>query len=747
MKKVELLSPVGNMECLYQAVHNGADAVYLGGKKFGARSYAQNFSEEEIIKAIEYCHLYGVKIYVTVNTMIYQNEMDEVLEYIRFLHLHGVDAIIVQDIGLMATLHMVYPNLEVHASTQAHNCNNFQLEILESMGVKRAVLARELSLEEIKQLTCPIEKEVFVHGALCVSYSGNCLFSSMNGGRSGNRGECTGCCRLPYTLECDGKEIKTDGEYLLSTKSLYTLDKIKDLIEAGITSFKIEGRMKSKEYVGYVTRAYRRAIDAYYNQEKIDIAPYRWNLQKLYSREFTNGYLFHQTGNAIMNIKSSNHIGIPIGTIIGITKDKIKIKLTEDLNQEDGIRFENGSGMIVNFLYNDKGLLTSKVSKGNIAIIDNKVEGKIEGIVRKTTDKLLLEEINQIEEKHIEVTMKCTIKKDEKIKLEISDGKHQFFIRGNQVEQATNSPTTKERIEVQLSKLGNTPFQLKSLQIEMDDDIFIPIKDLNEIRRNATEKLKRIRELEKKTFKESIEYRTSKYYIYPKFELNVAVRTEEQLQSCLQNHIASIYVSDAKLYEKYQDCDEVFYRTPRIVSEYPMIKGKKILATEIGACKKYVRENYVVSDYFLNVANNKTLSYLYQMGVKKVTLSVELSDDLLETINYRCCPVELLIYGRVELMVMKYCPLNMLIAKGSKQCNLCDSKKKYVLKNRQNAKFPIVTKKPYTYILQSENTNRIEQLSKYKSLGIKCYRIELFDESKEETDQLLKKVKQLVEEA
>ena len=309
MKKVELLSPAGNMECLISAVQNGADAVYLGGKKFGARAFANNFDGEEMIKAIKYCHLYGVKIYVTVNTLVYDSEMKEALEYVSFLHKNGVDALIVQDIGLIRRIRQIYPNLELHASTQCHNHSKDSILEMQKLGVKRVVLARELSLEEIKNIDVDIEKEVFVHGALCVSYSGCCLFSSMNGGRSGNRGECTGCCRLPYKLIKNGKELKTNGDYLLSTRSLCTITRIKELIESGITSFKIEGRMKSPEYTGYITRIYKEKIDDYYNKKNISVSSEEIdNIKKLYNRKLTLGYLFGEHGKALMNIETSKNI-------------------------------------------------------------------------------------------------------------------------------------------------------------------------------------------------------------------------------------------------------------------------------------------------------------------------------------------------------------------------------------------------------------------------------------------------------
>ena len=292
MKKVELLSPVGNMEMLYQAVHNGADAVYLAGKRFGARKYANNFDDKEIIYAIKYCHLYGVKVYVTVNTMIYESELNDVLEYLKFLHINGVDAIIMQDIGLISKVRYYLPNLEIHASTQLHNHNNSGAKLLKELGVTRIVFDREMSISDIKNINIDIEKEVFVYGALCVCYSGCCLFSSLNGGRSGNRGECVGSCRLPYKLIENNKYVKTDGKYLLSTKDLNSLPNLKSILDSGVDCLKIEGRMKSPYYVGYVTKVFRKLIDKYYENEEMVLNDIELNnLKKLFNRGFTTGYI------------------------------------------------------------------------------------------------------------------------------------------------------------------------------------------------------------------------------------------------------------------------------------------------------------------------------------------------------------------------------------------------------------------------------------------------------------------------
>ena len=405
----ELLSPAGNIECLKSAINNGADAVYLGGKSFGARAYAGNFNKEELLEAINYAHLYGVKIYVTVNTIIYNNEIEEFLDYIKYLYQIGVDALIMQDIGMISLVRKKFPNIDIHASTQIHNHNNEGIKLLKELGVTRVVLDREMSLEDIEKINVDIEKEVFIHGALCNSYSGCCLFSSMNGGRSGNRGECTQPCRLPYKLIKNGKYIDTSNKYLLSTKELNTTKNFDKLMESDIVSFKIEGRMKSPSYVGYVTRIYRKLIDNYKNNSKqIVNQKEENNLKILFNRNFTSGYLF---SDKVMNTFTSNHQGLEIGKVLEVTPKKIKIKLYNNLYQEDGIRFKNSNlGMIVNFIYNEKNLLINKASTGDIIYLDNKINLKDKDTLIKTSSNYLDKEILSVEEKKILININVLLK-------------------------------------------------------------------------------------------------------------------------------------------------------------------------------------------------------------------------------------------------------------------------------------------------------------------------------------------------
>lgn len=744
MERVELLSPAGNMECLISAVQNGADAVYVGGKKFGARAFANNFDYDELVEAIKYCHLYGVKIYVTVNTICYENELEEVLKYIEFLHTNHVDALIMQDLGLIKLVREKFPNLEIHASTQMHNHNDAGLSILKELGIKRVVLDREMSLDEINNLKTDIEKEVFIHGALCVSYSGCCLFSAMHGGRSGNRGECVGACRLPYKLLENGKEVNTDGEYILSTKSLCTINNINKILSSNITSLKIEGRMKSKEYVGYITRLYREKIDEYYLSKNYNITDEEIkNIKKLYNRELTSGYLFNNYGSSIMNIKTSNHIGVVLGNVIRVDSKKIYISLKDEINQEDGIRFDNDKGMIVNKLYNQKNMLVNHLNKGDIAILDNKIGLTKGSIVRKTIDSKLVEDINKYKERKVLIGIYLEAKVGKKLELSITDGVNKVELLGNVVESAKNSPTTEERIKEQIEKLGNTIFISSDTKLDLDNNIFLSIKELNDIRRVATDKLKDLRENNSKTDIiindiELIKHKNDNRDLI----ISILVRNEEQLKASIKNNINYIYTDNFDLYKKYKK-NNVYYKTPRVSLNNIDYKDENLLVTELGGVYKYSKDNKVNTDYYLNVVNSSTTNFIHDLGVNRVTLSPELD---IEDYKYLSSKnnIDVLVYGRVELMITKYCPMNMIINKDKKECSLC-YKNKYSLKDKDNNIYPIVTNNHLVTILDSNNINMLDDINKLMNYDIYSYRIDLYDEKEKDIDNIINKIRESYE--
>lgn len=725
----ELLVPVGNMDSLKAAVMNGADAIYLGGKRFGARAFAGNFNDEEMILAIHFAHLYGVKIYVTVNTVVFESELEDVYNYCLFLHKTGVDALIVQDLGLMSLLKRRLPNLEIHASTQVHNVSESGLRILEDLNVKRVVFARELSLATIDSYKTSMEKEIFIHGALCVSYSGECLFSSVLLGRSGNRGECAQVCRLPYKLLENDEFVKTDSKYLLSTKELKTVSKFKEIMDSSVKSLKIEGRMKSPEYVACVTKLYRNLIDYYYGKDDLRISEYEEDLKVIFNRQYTYGYLFNAINDEIINIHTSNHVGVHLGKVFKVTNKYIYIKLDSQLNQGDGIRInETNDGMIVNFLYDESLKLTS-VCK-NSAVIDNKIKASVGDSVNKTSDITVINKYRELPVRKVDIDVTFT-HNENCATLEITDGINVVKKEADIVFPSKNISIKKEDIIKQLSKLGNTPFKIANISVGEFESKFINIKDLNAIRRNAVEELIFIRENSKKEVIEMDDNKeTYKNSLEEKLTLSVLVRDEEQLLKCL-TYFDRIYVIDRNLYNLYKDNPKIYYRGSRI---YEKTNIKNTLATELGE----IYDGAKISDYFLNITNHETLDYLSKYADIN-TLSIELEDDNIERImkhnNYN---VEMLLYSTFELMITKYCPVNKVANKDT-VCTKC-MKNEYKLVDRNGSKYPIKTDvlNHLTHILDSKVTNNIEKLKYYYNLGIRNFRIELNSEDSKEIDDIIK---------
>ena len=725
MIKHELLAPAGNMECLKQAIFSGADAVYVGCKKFGARKFASNFTNDEIIEAIKLCHLYGVKIYATMNTLVKNDEVDSFLNQVEFLHKNGIDAILIQDFGMLCLVLEKYPNLEVHASTQANTSSKETAELFYKLGVKRVVFSREMSLEEINSIDVPIEKEVFVHGALCICYSGCCLMSSQIGHRSGNLGECAGSCRLPYTLKHNGK-ILANNKYLLSTKELNTSTNFKELLESNISCFKIEGRMKSPEYVGFITRFYRNLID---NYEQTNIKKANSELKPIFNRGFTTGHLFNCTEEELMNTKSPNHIGLQIGKVIEVTKDKIKMQLDKPLNQQDGIRFLNSNkGLIVNYLYNKNKKLVNTAT--DICYIDNKIGLTENDIVCKTIDYNLNKSLKELPSRKIPVTItvEAHINKNLSIEL-IDDQNNKISLQGNIVEKARTEAITQERIKQQASKLGNTPFECKNVHLKCDEEIFISIKELNDIRRSAVEKLIKKRQNCKVKFE-------SKNVEFKKLQTEkmspgivAIVKTEEQLLTCLSNNIERIYTEVKPLYEKYKCKQTVFYKSKRCQLELKDNVYNSSLVSDYFDFSKYEE---LSGDYGLNVYNIYTAYYLHKLGIQAVTLSVELSQleieqfiRLYESTFKEKSTFQMLCYGTVENMIIKG---NIL--------NINKDDYDYCLTDIKSRVFPVFYDGVLTHVMNFEQ--RREKLSSYLKENIQI-RLDFHQETKDEVYSIIKK--------
>ncbi len=724
--KHELLSPAGDMESLKQAVMNGADAVYLACKDFGARKFAENFTPEEIIQAIKFCHLYGVKIYVTMNTLVKDDEIPMFLGQVEFLHKNGVDAVLVQDFGMICLLRERYPNLDIHASTQANTSSKETADLFYKLGCKRVVFSRELSLQEIEDVHAPIEKEVFIHGALCVSYSGCCLMSSMQGGRSGNRGECASCCRQKYTLKRLSRTLKEDM-YLLSTKELNTAPRFRELLDSDITSFKIEGRMKSPEYVGFITRYYRSLIDNYGNVPNFDQETEK--LKTIYNRGFTTGRLFNCTDADLMNTENPNHIGLEIGRVIEITNDKIKIKLDKPLNQQDGIRFlKTGKGLIVNYLYSEDDQLTN--SADDICYIDNKVDLHQNDIVCKTLDYKLMQELKKLPTRKVPITIKAKVKTGEALMVEISDGINNIKASGGIVNNAMNAPLDKGRIREQLEKLGDTPFVSTTTIIDMSDNVFVNIKDLNEIRRTLANKLIEVRQNSKKeVIIKNINLTEVEQSLQP--GLTCTCTNESQIDFCNKVGYKRIYIEDEKLYNKYKNFQNVYYVVPRNRFSIEKNLRKKNLVSDYF---DFELANYVTGNYGLNVTNIYTLYYLYKMKVESVTLSIELSEEeIMNLINnylktFKKYPsIELIGHGRYENMIIRG---NIL--------DINENDNKYTLINEKGVAFPVYFDGVNTHILNSEisELKNINVFKKYANI-----RIDYNDEDSKTIETITEKFK------
>ena len=497
MKKIELLSPAGNMEALKAAVTAGADAVYLGGVLFGARAFAGNFNQDELIEAVKYCHLYGVKVYVTCNILIYEHEVENFLNYIEFLHKISVDAIIIQDLGMLDLVHKTFPNLELHASTQMHIHNLDGAIMAKKLGCTRVVLARETSIDVIKNIkeNVDIDLEIFAHGSLCVSYSGECLFSSLIGNRSGNRGSCVGSCRLPYKIVDEKNTRLNKGDYPLSMKDLNTLDYLGELIDSNVTSLKIEGRMKSKEYVYVVTKLYRLAIDSYYKTGKVFIDKNELNnLCKIFTRGFTKGYLFNENIENIINDKRPNHQGVLIGKVIEYKNNIIKIKLFDKVSIHDGIRIEQDKedyGLELNEFYKDKKLV-KEAYKDDIIYFKVNKPITINSNVLLTKDDLLTKKIDSDidnNKRKIVINGKIIIEDNKNILLTITDNVNTINIKGDIPLKSVNKPITKEVIKDKLTKLGDTIYEFKNIEIDLSDNLFIPLKSINDLKHKMVDLL------------------------------------------------------------------------------------------------------------------------------------------------------------------------------------------------------------------------------------------------------------------
>ena len=705
MKRIELLSPAGNMDSLIAAVQAGCDAVYLGGTLFGARAFAGNFNDDEIIEAIKYCHLYGVKVYVTTNILIYEHEVDKFLKYIEFLHRHNVDAVLIQDLGMLDLVHKTFPNLECHASTQMHIHNLDGVIMANKLGCKRVVLARETPISLVKEIKekVNVDLEIFAHGALCVSYSGQCLFSSLIGNRSGNRGSCVGSCRLPYKIVNNHNKTLNNGDYPLSMKDLNTLEYLDELIEAGVSSLKIEGRMKSPEYVYTVTKLYRMAIDSYYETGKVKIDEEEINnLQKLFSSGFTKGYLFNEEIDHILNTNRPNHQGIYIGKVIDYKNSFVTVRLTEDVSINDGIRIvldNDDYGTVLNEFYIDKKLVKEARNGDTISFKVNKLIPKNSKVLLTKDSKLInkIDEVIKTNPRKVGITALIKLNKNKPMEMVVTDYTNSIKVLGDIVEESKSHPTTEEEVLEKMNKLSDTVYIFDNIRVDIDNDVFIPFKKLNDIRHKLFKELDKARLYEKEFIKE-------------KYSIELNDYPQEELKSVLVNsenndNYDIVYSENIK---------DKIYKIPKVIFDYSKFDSdKEYLVGEIGA---FNRLKKISCDYSFNVVNSYTVALLHSLGANRITLSLELTPKQIENIvnsyskRYNKNPnLEVIVSGYREVMTLKT-NLNKLY----KDENL-------YLVDRFNNRYRIRERDNITYIY--EHKKFIDKYNYYK-LGINVLRDE-----------------------
>lgn len=690
-KKVEILSPAGSYESLKAAIAAGADAVYIGGSRFGARAFADNLQEDKLLEAIDYVHLHGRKIYLTVNTLLKEKELQEELyEYLLPYYKQGLDAVIVQDMGVLQFVKQHFPDLPIHASTQMTITNVLGAKMLEGLGVERVVTARELQLDEVTEISSQtnLEIESFVHGALCYCYSGQCLYSSLLGGRSGNRGQCAQPCRLPYKVGGD-----KDTQYIMSLKDMCTLEYIPELVEAGIYSFKIEGRMKKPEYVALVTAMYRKYVDLYFEKGKkgFRVEPKdREMLMDLYNRGGSHGGYYHtKNGRDMLSLTRPNHAGVPALQVIKSTGKNVSVKALVDIHKGDVIELPDGA---------ENYTFASDVREGQTATIitHKKQVFEKQQVLCRTRNEQLISDIHEniikreVKEK---INGKLILSSTDFAKLTVSYGDIIVDATGDIAQEAINQPMDVARIEKQMRKTGNTPFEFETLDIELHGNLFMPMQSLNELRRNALEELERrivsayrrdggiepspqkISQYNSEISRESKETETTAYMHAYVEHLEQFYEAKEH--NCIRriyldcNAIDNVWNNDSiisLIEEAHEKEKEIYFCMPHIFrkdtiqkyeAHYEPIFGQDwdgVLIRNYESYEFLRTHSYkgnIVTDYNLYQFNSYAKSFWLKNEVESTTAPLELNYRELQDVGVESS--ELIVYGYLPMMVSAQC--------------------------------------------------------------------------------------------
>ncbi|WP_010243030.1 MULTISPECIES: U32 family peptidase [Peptoniphilus] len=722
--KYEILAPAGDMNALRAAVSAGANAVYLGYDEFSARAKAKNFNKKELEEAVKFAHLRNVKIYVTFNILIADFEIKRAMESIKMLHDIGVDALILQDIGIADRIRKDFPDFELHASTQMAVNNFYGAAFLKEMGFSRVVLARETPLFEVEKIKeLDIDIETFIHGALCVCYSGECLMSSMIGGKSGNRGECAQSCRRSYEILDFHKNKIARRLYYISPKDLNTLDDVAKVINAGGYSLKIEGRMKNPEYVYTLVSSYKKALEG-----KLKIED-KENTEQVFNRGFTKGFFNGDFGNNFISSDRPDNRGVEIGKVISISKNFAKVVFSVDVFEGDGLEFESNKGRFgfkvrefykfgeeVNLVLHKMPTEGSKINRTYSKKLYEKVDDKIENYNFK---------------RNLDLDLNINIGENPKINGK-TEGFETNYELDKKVEVAKKSGLSREKVLENISKTGDSIFEVRSVDLNLDEGAFLPISAINEMRREVVKKL------ENKILEKSINRVLNPYNFVEgsnrakikskDSKIKVFFNKFEDLDKTNLSNIDEIIIR-AKDLEKFKKkykrevsiyLDKFYsYRELENLRNY-ILKDKVVEGVWINNLSEYYifkdDDVKINADIGLNIFNSNSAEFFYNLGLNSITISPELnSRQIQEIVKNNSVDFNLISYGRVPVMTMKHCPYSVVkncVDEGN--CPSCKYKN-YLLRDEKNVDFEVLRQNTFTEIFNSypilldEYVNRLKK--------------------------------------
>ena len=704
---MKIVAPAGNMERFYSAISATADEIYLGLKGFGARRNAENFTIEELKQAIDYAHLRGSRIFLTLNTIMTNREIELLYPTLKDLYNYGLDAIIVQDLGYAEYLHKNFPSIEIHGSTQMTVANYYEINYLKELGFKRIVLPRELSFEEIKEIrkNTDIELEVFVSGSLCISFSGNCYMSSFIGGRSGNRGMCAQPCRKEYKTSCGEKS------YFLSPKDqLYGLDEIKKLQEIGVESIKVEGRMKDVSYVYETVSYFRNLINGIDKEE---------NTPKLFNRGYSKGY-FYDNDKTIMNRDYSYNMGEKIGEVVGKS-----IRLDEDIVSGDGITFVSKD------YKNLGGTYINKIAYKNEKLILNFPDGT--KYIFRNYNKRLNDEISKkikSTDKKLEINFDFTAKLDEKLilKIYLEDENGNRILNLKEIsetltQKAQKRAISEEDIKEKLTEIGDSEFTVKNIKIDIDENIFIPLSELKNLKRNAVEKFReKILSYFRRDLDCELKENNQEYF---KLEIEKDEPKDLEIRVIVSNEKQKNFLENIK--DEY-NIGEIYYRTYDIAKQSML--NQHNLDNKLASNLYELLENKnsaVMLNWNMNIVNSYTISVLEKIEkLESFIVSPEINFSKIRELGKTRLKKALLIYSKLKGMTI--------------DIDIADNKNE-VITNKENDKFNIIKNEYGTEIFLDKPLNIINIMEDIKKLNVDIVVLEFTTETIEDIKKVLKQLK------